>query len=310
MNRYRQSLPPLGIFPVFEAAARLGSFTRAAAELGVTQAAVSKRMRELEAHLGGALFRRAGRSVALTASGQALYHKTAAALDYLDEACRTARGDRQPAMVTIAANTAVAHFWLGPKLHSFGLSAAAAPLSLVASDRTPDQVAERNDLAILYGTGRRAGWTLELLFEELLTPVASPDYLAQIGIDPSAAAQAGKDLLSRLALIDHERIEPDWINWGVWLRDIGWPHAAPTTARRFNGYTLAIAAALESKGAALGSLPLLRDLIEAGRLLPVTELRLKTGRGYYLGHRDDKALSPAAQDLRHWLRAQARAEET
>ena len=307
MIRCHRSLPPLGIFPVFEAAARLGSFTRAAAEFGVTQAAVSKRIRELEDHLGSPLFRRAGRTVALTASGQALYHKTAAALDYLDDACRAARGDRQQAMVTIAANSAVAHFWLGPKLHSFGLSATAAPLSLVASDRTPDQVAERNDLAILYGNGNSPGWTLELLFEEVLMPVASADYLAQIGMDLPAAAKAADDLLSRLALLDHERIEPDWINWGVWLRAVGWSHGTPAIARRFNSYTLAVAAALDGKGAALGSLPLLRDLIDAGRLGPVTGLRLATGRGYYLGHRDDKALSTAAQDLRQWLIAQAQA---
>ena len=181
MKRYRSSLPPLDALIFFEAAARENSFTRSAAELNVTQAAVSKRIRELEAHLGVPLFERRGRKLVLTRAGAALHDKTVMALEFLDSACKSLRDDGGE-IVRIAANTAISHFWLGPRLKTFGLTDPPPAVEVRTSDRLSDIVDGENDLAVIYGYGDTPGWECTRLFPERLVAVASPDYLQSSGL--------------------------------------------------------------------------------------------------------------------------------
>ena len=297
MHKYRRHLPSLDSLVFFEAAARHNSFTRAAGELYVTQAAVSKRIRELEARLGLALFRRDGRLLSLTDTGRRFYQRVDTALEFLDDACRHAIGD-QPQPLRIAANSAVSLLWLPPRLKRFGLGEQAVNVNLTTSDRLTDTLDPDNDLVVAYGNGEIPGWQTELIFMETLVPVASPDYFATIGGRDGAA---GLEFAKLPTLLEYERLAPDWINWQVWIERTGSSELSSCPTLHCRTYAQAIGAALDGKGLALGSRGLLDGELNATRLRVVGERELSSGRGYYLAHAERREPGPGAQALRRSL---------
>ena len=304
MDRKRPNLPSLGALAVFDAAARHMSFTAAARELNVTQAAVSKRMKQLEEELGHSLFRRSGRSLSLTQSGLALARRTHSALDYLEEACARLHGDTS-AIITIAANTAVSHFWLGPRLRQYALAEPMTTLRLLTTDRTIDIVGEDNDIAIFYGQGERPGWTFLPMFTERLVPVASPRYLAAAGISPDQALPLAPETVASLALLDYERFEAGWTTLDMWFDWAGVTRPKRGPRQLFSSYAIAIEAALSGDGVALGSVSLLSDILAEGRLVPVTDRVFATGQGYFIGARQDRVIPESALKLLRWLSARS-----
>lgn len=119
MKSFRHRLPPLNGLLIFEAAARHLNFTLAAQELHVTQAAVSKQIKELEHHLGVSLFVRNGRRVALTGDGHYLQTKVGASLQFLCEAVEAVSAATPPRGIVLSANTAMSQLWLGPAMRRF-----------------------------------------------------------------------------------------------------------------------------------------------------------------------------------------------
>lgn len=300
MDRTRPNLPSLGALAVFDAAARHMSFTAAARELNVTQAAVSKRIKLLEKELGVPLFHRSGRSLALTEQGSTLARRAHSALDYLEESCARLHGDSS-AIITIAANTAVSHFWLGPRLREYALAEPATTLRLLTTDRTRDIVGEDNDIVILYGLADRLGWNLLPMFTERLVPVASPRYLSSAGIPPDRGLPLAPDELAALALLDYERFEAGWTTLDMWFDWTG--VARPTRGLRqlFSSYAITIEAALRGDGIALGSLSLLSDILAEGRLVPVSDRVFVTGQSYFIGVRQDRVIQESVFKLLRWL---------
>ena len=301
MDKRRPNLPSLGALAVFDAAARHMNFTAAAREMNVTQAAVSKRIKLLEQELGLVLFRRSGRALALTEQGSALARRTHSALDYLEECCARLHGDASAPIVTVAANTAVSHFWLGPKLRTYALAELATTLRLLTTDRTIDIVGEDNDIVILYGQGERPGWNLLPMFAEELVPVAAPRYLESVGISLAQELPLAPDYLASLALLDYEQFEAGWTTLDMWFDWVG--VTRPTRGRRrlFSSYAITIEAALSGDGIALGSLALLSDIIAGGRLVELSDRVFATGQGYYIGVRQDRIIPESALKLLRWL---------
>jgi len=301
MDRRRPNLPSLGALAVFDAAARHMNFTAAAREMNVTQAAVSKRIKALEQELGLTLFRRSGRSLALTEQGSALARRTRSALDYLEECCARLHGDSSVPIVTIAANTAVSHFWLGPKLRTYAQGDPTTNLRLLTTDRTIDMVGEDNDIVVLYGQGERPGWTLLPLFPEELVPVAAPGYLESAGISPEQSLPLVPERLASLALLDYEQFEAGWTTLDMWFDWVGTTRPTHVRRRLFSSYAITIEAALSGDGIALGSLALLSDILAEGRLVAVSDRVLATGQGYYIAVRQDRILPESALKLLKWL---------
>jgi LysR family glycine cleavage system transcriptional activator len=300
MKKYRRQLPSLDALVFFEAAARLNSFTRAAGELYVTQAAVSKRIRELESKLGIDLFLRDGRRLSLTAVGRRLYQRTGMALEYLEDACRLARGEEVDT-IRIAANSAVSLLWLAPKIRDFGLGANSANVNLSTSDILGDTLDPENDLVIDYGYGDKPGWSSTLLFAEKLVPVAAPAYLESVNIDPKIGLEQTAGLLHKLTLLEYERFAPDWINWQVWIEKTGMTGLQDCLVERCRTYAQAIGAALNAEGLALGSRGLIDAELNSGRLRVVGGIELSSGRAYYLSQPRKKLLSPGAERLKNML---------
>lgn len=266
----RKKLPPLDTLIFFEAVIRQGGFTAASSELYVSQAAVSKRIRQLEDWLGTELFERGTRSLTPTTAGRALAEPVAMALDYL----RTSLdGIKSPtnATVRIAANSAVSMFWLFPRLKAFTFSSSSCPVETVVTDDPTVLLSPDNDLAIIYADALPEGWTGPKLMEEELTPVSSPDGIERYIKNPQS-----------MPLLEYERHAPDWINWDVWAkRNPASPlMTLPKTVCQTYGQS--IGRAMAGEGIALASCTLLHEELRTNALLPLTGERQKTGKGYFL----------------------------
>jgi LysR family transcriptional regulator, glycine cleavage system transcriptional activator len=274
---------PLEAFRVYDAACRHMNFSRAGRELNITQAAVSRRIKGLEDHLGTQLFARSGKNLTLTPRGEKLFQRVRASLDYLEESLepfRTGAGQS----ISLAASGSVSHLWLGPRLRNFARENPDVSLRLVTSDSPADLASENNDLVILYSAGEHPRWDLTLLLAEELAPVAAPGYIARKGLEAATVKPAD---LAGLDLIDYERFNANWISFRPWLERV-----APEAYRRmpfprphltFSTYALAIDAALSGDGVALGSLGLVAAKLAEGSLVQLGTTSLVTGYGYHLG---------------------------
>ncbi|OLP56194.1 transcriptional regulator [Rhizobium rhizosphaerae] len=287
---------PLEAFRVFDAACRHMNFSRAGRELNVTQAAVSRRIKALEEHLGAALFHRSGKNLTLTPEGDHLFRRIRATLDYLEESLEPFR-PQTGGTIALAASGSVSHLWLGRRLRSFSAQHPGISLSLLTTDALPELAAESHDLVILYSTGDHPRWALTPLVPEVLAPVAAPAYLQRLGI--AAPQRLSADEIARLDLIDYSRANAHWISFRQWFARLKTPpHAPPGRARvSFSLYSLAIEAALDGDGVALGSLGLIGDLVGEGRLVVLGRDLLETGYGYHLGLPRSRASTPEALRL-------------
>lgn len=286
---------PLEAFRVFDAACRHMNFSRAGRELAITQAAVSRRIKTLEDHLGAKLFTRRGKNLDLTAEGERLFRRVRASLDYLEESLEPFRSTGAQS-VSIAASGSVSHLWLGRRLRDFGKAHPDISLRLLTSDAPSDLAADSHDLVILYAAGEHPRWNLKLLVPEVLVPVAAPDYIAAKGLD---AANLGIQEIAGLDLIDYDRFNANWISFRQWFAQMAGERRPVRFAPRytFSTYVMAIDAALKGDGVALGSLGLLEEYLADGRLAPIGEHRLSTGYGYYLGTPRHRTLSNEAANL-------------
>ncbi len=289
--QYRSALPKsLDALRVFDAAVRHRSFSRAADELLVTQAAVSRRIQALEADLGEALFARAGRNIALTDAGRRLAASVSAALDYLEGDLAALRGTAPPPPVTIAAATSVSHLWLAAQLRARPELA----VRVLTTDSLSEAAARSHDLTILYGRGQHPDWLLAPLMAERLQPVAAPELLARLGADDPAALTLAE--IASLPLLDYARVRPNWVTLAAWFARAG--HGVPLRiGRTFTSYVLGVEAAVHGDGVVLGSLELIAGHIASGALVPLGRRVEETGQGYHLGLRRDPPPGPEAVRL-------------
>ena len=312
MRGRRKDLPPLEFLVAFEAAARLASFTAAAEELNLTQAAISRQIRLLEQNLGRSLFTRAHRAVRLTTEGREFQHTVTLALSHIANAARGLRAADDRAELTVAADQSVAALWLLPRLEEFQRAQGDLDIRLISSDQEADCLAEEVDLAIIHGDGNWPGFEAELLLDEEVFPVCSPAYLERHG-----ALERPEDLLERV-LIDLDDEHWNWINWRVWLteQNVGLPRddtgdgAGPGSLRRLviNSYPLILQAARDGLGVALGWKHLVSEPLAAGTLVRPLQHTVVTEFGYYLLMRQDRAVSPQAEAFRDWARSLPTAE--
>ena len=300
MDHLHLNIPPLDPLVAFEAAARLGSFARAAEELALSQAAVSQRIRHLEDAVGAALFLRANRRVQLTRAGRLLQQATAPALRNIAAASEEIRARQGGNRLTIGADNALTTMWLMPLLNQFrDLNEDDLSVRLAASDREEDCLADDLDLAILHGDGTWEGRDAVLLFSEEVFPVCAPEYLMK---NPPVI---GPEYLPAHPLLELEDPRHTWMSWRSWLADAGVPDQPLTEPLRINAYTLIIEEAKAGRGIALGWRNLVDAELAAGTLVRPVADSVKTKLGYYLTWRMDYPLDPTPAAFRDWLIRQA-----
>ncbi len=293
MNYFRRTLPSLDPLVFFEAAARLKSYSRAARELNVSQVAVSKRIKGLEAEVGKPLFQRLGRSVALTAEGHAFAERVRSGLGFLEEAVMAARtpAPRQRQVVQVAANENINFFWLAPRVRSFQMAGNDAVVSVVTANNVNDVVRDDTDLAIFYGKAPPEGWMSHALFGEIIAPVASPKFRAKLERGTAAS----------ITLLDYRKEAPEWVNWDS--AAVSELHGRfPNAIRRHcSSYIQSISLAIEGRGIALGVLPMLHREVEERKPVPLIPSPIDTGHQYFLATPKDRPRALATQELLEFL---------
>ncbi len=303
MKSLRKQLPPLTALTVFEAASRLSSFTRAAEELGVTQAAVSRQIHLLEKDFGFPLFTRLHRKVVLTDKGKALSTATSDAFNLIAEAVTDLRKDASSDELTISATVAFSHFWLMPRISEFSRQYPYTNLRILSQDNMPNLRLGEVDVAIRFGNGMWPDGHAELLFEDEVFPVCSPGYTGADGRIKTPA-----DLTS-YSLISNETDDPTWTGWNEWLSSFSIVVPKKTLGLRCSFYTEAIYAALNGQGIALGWTHLVEDLLQQGRLVRLTDAAIKPRGAYFVVVPTRQHNNEAAGLFVNWLQIAAQEPE-
>jgi LysR family glycine cleavage system transcriptional activator len=301
MDTLRSRLPPPNCLVVFEAAARHLNFTRAADELSVTQAAVSRQVRILEEHIGRALFVRSDRRVALTPIGARLKEAVSIGLGHIADAVADIARRRTSLEVTVAASVSFSSYWLMSRVAQFRAQYPEINLSLVALTRARAAAGAEADLAIRYGTGEWPGMTAHHLFDNDIFPVCAPGYLA----DRRKPLRRVADLLGE-TLLHLSRFDRNWVSWEAWLSSFGVATAPRRPGLYYDNYVVLIHAVVAGQGIALCGGRLAQDMLARGDVVRPLKESLQSDRAFYLVHPADAPLNRAGQLFRDWLLAEAR----
>lgn len=296
MLKRRVNLPPLDYFVAFEAAAKTGSFARASDLLHISETAISRKVRLLEQHYNLPLFVRGHRSITLTEQGAELLVSVEKSLNIMRDASKDLFAKNGANAVNLAATNSVAALWLMPKLRKFNRTNERVKIMLVASDSDSECLSDRMDLSILRGEGDWPGFDSKLLFGETIYPVCAPRYLKA---NPGAADLSQ---LANLDLIEVDSPHTEWMNWRTWLDRQGVSDVLPDRGAYFNTYPLAVQAAIDGLGVALGWGHLTDHLIESGELVrPLGSLHTRTSSGYYLLKSKAKKQFHEQEIVENWL---------
>lgn len=281
---------PLSAIRLFEAAARLKSFTKAADELGVTQAAVSWQVKALEQRLGQALFRRLPREVVLTAAGERLARAATDSMNIL-RAAISDLSDQPGGVLSITTMELLAIQWLAPRIGAFQLSHPNIAVRLDTSSHIHNLAQDGFDIALRSGVGEWPGMESHYMFASELTPLCTPQVRAELG---GLARPA--DLL-RAPLIG---LDADWANWFV-AAGLARPEVKAGGQLIADMQSIGVSSALAGRGVALASPVLFAPEIASGRLVRPFETALAQTAGYWLVYAKDRRRAAKITAFREWL---------
>ncbi|MDG3088887.1 transcriptional regulator GcvA [Vibrio hannami] len=292
-------LPPLNSLRVFEAAARHLSFTRAAEELFVTQAAVSHQVKSLEEYLGIKLFRRRNRSLLLTEEGQSYFLDIKDIFSSIADATDKVLERSEKGALTISLPPSFAIQWLVPRLADFNQQEPDIDVRIKAVDMDEGSLTDDVDVAIYYGRGNWPGLKSDKLYQEYLVPLCSPQVL--LGNKP---LEALTDLKHHTLL--HDTSRKDWKQFVKQqeLMEINVNHGPI-----FSHSTMVLQAAVHGQGVALGNNVLAQPEIDAGRLVAPFDEVLVSRNAFYVVCHDKNADSGRVAKFRDWMLAKAASEQ-
>lgn len=283
-------LPSLGGLRAFEAAARHLSFTKAADELHVTQAAISHQIRELEEELGLKLFVRLNRALRLSEAGELLLPHVRDGFGQLRRGVDRLREIGNGGVLKLTAPPSFAGAWLVPRLHRFQVRHPEIEVHLLAGIRMLDYAREGVDVGIRYGRGNWPGLHVERLLSDDLFPVCSPALAASL-VEPAD--------LARLQLLHIENFPDDWRRW---LQAAGVEGIDPERGSWFDTVRNVYDAAASGMGVAMGRPTLIGDLIATGRLVRPFDVQLPADVAYYLVALPHSLRLPKVEAFARWLR--------
>jgi LysR family glycine cleavage system transcriptional activator len=286
-------LPPLAAVRVFEAAARHENFTSAAAELGMTQAAVSYQIKLLEERLGAPLFRREKRRVVLTDAGRRAAPQITRAFDAIDSAFGAIRAEDAGLLAVSTTNT-FANTWLAWRLGSFQMANPEMAVRLLTDETVSDFASGEADVAIRSGLGGWDGLAAELIVPIDFTPMCSPGFLDRYG--PFAPA----DMLRVPLISPHD----PW--WPFWLREAGVdvPEGPPRPGVRLDSQAHEGHAAMAGQGIAMLTPFFWRNDLAEGRLVRLFEQVSTRGYAYWLVYPEARRSVAKIKRFREWLLAE------
>ncbi len=293
----RTQSPSLPELHAFAAAARLGSFSRAAQELAVTQGAVSRAIARLEEHLGATLFAREGRRSVLTATGTEYLHAVGPAIASIESASQALRSGRSTRPLRLSVAPTLFSHWLIPRLPDFSARHPGVALSFAPYQRDDPLTAPEIDAWIrVGGQAWPAGIAAQYLVGRELVPICRPQDL-----QGTQAIRQAHDLLAR-PLLFHTNYPA---NWAHWFAAAGCAHGPLVPAADFDQVALLVQAVIAGLGVAVVQRCLVESELAAGRIAIALDVPAHTGRGYHLCHAVGRPAHPRLEVLREWLLAQA-----
>ena len=288
-----QKLPPLSWLRAFEAAARHLSFTQAAQELFLTQAAISKQIKLLEQHLHGQLFERKPRSLVLTKVGAAYLPKVQDAFDRLAAGTEEVFGNRRTEMLTIRAAIGFAVNWIAPRLPGFFAAHPAIAVRIVSSVWTEPAEGETFDLDIRYGTGHWRGFRADRLSHEVLEPLCTPRIAHTLHTPDDLASHR------LLHVLGYQE------GWATWLEAAGATRVAAGSGTQFDTSLMAFEVAAAGGGIGLGRTSMAQKEYDTGRLVRPFALAVPVAEAFYLTSPQGGFDHPHAPIFRNWIIAEA-----
>lgn len=283
-----ERLPSILTLQAFEAAARHGSYSRAASELNVTHGAISHRIRELEQRLHIRLFQRVGHNMQPTRAAETLLAQVRQALGML-QLTFPDKTLRLPAKVVVGVHPAFATRWLIRRLGRFMAAEPKLAVEIRTTADLGDFLAPGIDMAVRYGTGIWPNAISVRLCGEVLFPVCSPQYQAEYRLQRPAD-------LARCTLLRHL-----WQPWSSWLQAAGLALREPTSLLSLSDSAMLLEAAAAGQGVALARGLFARDALKAGTLVKLFDLEVPDPNFYCAVWRAGTALTAPADAFRHWL---------
>jgi LysR family transcriptional regulator, glycine cleavage system transcriptional activator len=298
-------LPPLNAVRAFEAAARLGGFNAAGAELAVSANAVGRLVKILEESLGVPLFRRLPRGVVVTEAGGRYLARVGALLDQLDEATADLQRRDTSRVLTVSAMPSMVSRWLIPRLGRLTERHPELDVRILASVVRTDFAREEVDVAIRTGPGSNKGLRSDLLMREDFYPVCSPQLLSR-----GQPLREPADLAHHVLLHDEwEPRIPEQLDWTRWLAAIGTTGVDAERGLRFSFSHMTLQAAAAGQGIALASTAFLADDLSTGRLVrPFGDLAVRGPYGYFIVCPEATADREKVVMFRDWALAEAAQE--
>ena len=292
-----RKLPPLNELAAFEAIARHRSFTKAAKELFLTPSAMSQRLRQLEQHLGAQLFVRTRRSVQLTTDGARYLDAVREALSQLALASESV-SEAGTRLLRLSVVPALASNWLIYRLREFYRRYPGIDLDIQAAVAMARMETGEVDVAIRWGKGDWPGLERFKLFSDELLAVCSKAYLTELGVLRSP------DEL-RIAVLLRNAIQP----WKPWFDKAGLPWPEPEHGPSFSDSALALQAAADGHGVALGRRMLVQHLIEQGALVQLFDIGAPIEEAFYVVYLKDSLQRPEVAAFIEWIRSVADEEQ-
>jgi LysR family glycine cleavage system transcriptional activator len=294
-------LPPLDLLRGFESAARHLSFTRAGAELFLTQSAVSRQIQALEAFIGVPLFERRHKALALTDAGQAYYRTVSQVLDQLRDGTRKVREARNRHVLTVTTTVSFAALWLVPRLSRFRKAHPNVDVRITATHEVVELEREGVDVAIRDCPLAKAPPGAVFLAGEHLAAMCSPGYLREAKRARRPLDRPG-DLRHHVLLNLHNVSQRwPWLSWAAWFEAMGVEDPAPAGTLTFDQYDQVIQAALLGQGVALGRMTLASQHIRAKQLVPLFGQQQRLARGFHAVYAKDAQDRVEARQLVEWL---------
>ena len=295
---------PLNALRAFEAAARHLSFSKAAQALCVTHSADSQQIKQLEGLLGQSLFQRTNRGVQLTESGQTLLPSLVESFDRIGETLDGLIKGPAASAIRVTTTPSFATRWLMPRLSRWRMSHGELSIHLLPTLRFLDLAADQADVGIRCGVPPWDGLTWERIAPIHMCPVCSPSLLSDHG-KPQKPRDLLKFPLLHADISGHELGE----EWRSWLGAAGVPAPGSLDGLSFHDPNLALQAAIDGLGIAMGYLELATHDILTGRLVRPFELTLRYAYAYYLVYPEARAKSPKIQAFRDWILAESQAPD-
>lgn len=290
--------PPFASLRAFEVAARHCSFKKAGEELTLTPSAISHQVKSLEDFFGLLLFYRHRSGLELTAAGETYLQDLTKILDQLEVATNSVMSSQENAGLTINLFPSLASTWLIPHLPALRTAHPDINLRMITSMEPLDFKSSEIDFAIRYlrksdaGNSIKSGYVADLLFDETIIPVCSADYIKTNG----GLTQARDILHQSLIFCDTESGE-----WQQWCDAVGVAYETPKQRIDVDSRALALKAAADGLGIAMGRTPIHDDYISRGRLITPLPFELVTGYAYYLVYTERKEQVGSLRKFRKWL---------